>query len=69
MTQNLIRNAVETNAVIDLIEKKLGPVDQHVIDITEYTFCILNLLSLSVIEIKFLLATKRTYPCGSLFTQ
>ena len=35
MTQNLIRNAIETDAVIDLIQEKLSSVDQHVINITE----------------------------------
>ena len=69
MPQNLIRNAIETDTVIDLIQEKLSTVNQHVIDIAEKTLCLLHFLSLAVIEIKFLLATKRTYPCGSLFTQ
>lgn len=56
MTQNLIRNAVETDTVIDLIEQKLGAVDQHAVDIAEKTLRLIDFLSLAVIEIKFLLA-------------
>ena len=33
MTQNLIGNPVEANAVIDLIKQKLSAVYQHIVDI------------------------------------
>ena len=62
MTQYLVRDAVETNTVIDLIQEKLGAVDQHVIYIAEKTLCLLDFLSLAVIEIKFLLAVMGMEP-------
>ena len=43
--------------------------NQHVVDIAEKTLCLLDFLSLAVIEIKFLLAIKRMYPCSRLLTQ
>ena len=55
MTQNLIRNAVETDTIIDLIKEKLSPVNQHVVDIVKKTLCLTDFLSLAVVEIKFLL--------------
>ena len=58
MTQNLIGNPVETDAVIDLIKQKLSTVYQHVVDIAKKTLCLLDFFSLAVIEIKFLLTAK-----------
>ena len=50
------------DTIIDLIQEKLGSVDQHIINIAENTFCFLDLLSLSAIEIKLLLATMGVEP-------
>ena len=58
MTQNLIGNPVETDAVIDLIKQKLSTVYQHVVDIAKKTLCLLDFLSLAVIKVKFLLTAK-----------
>ena len=55
MTQNLIGNLVEADAVIDLIKQKLSTVDQHVVNIAKKTLSLLDFFSLAVIEIKFLL--------------
>ena len=49
MTQNLIGNPVETDAVIDLIKQKLSTVYQHVVDIAKKTLCLLDFFSLAVI--------------------
>ncbi|MCI6688702.1 MAG: hypothetical protein MR461_09400 [Prevotella sp.] len=62
MTQNLIGNPVEADAVIDLIKQKLCAVYQHVVDIAKKTFCLLNFLSLAVFEVKFLLTVMGMEP-------
>ena len=58
MSQNLIGNPVETDAVIDLIKQKLNTVYQHVVDIAKKTLCLLDFFSLAVIKVKFLLTAK-----------
>ena len=62
MTQNLIGNLVEADAVIDLIKQKLSTVDQHVVNIAKKTLSLLDFLSLAVIEIKLLLAVMGMEP-------
>ena len=62
MTQNLIGNLVEADAVIDLIKQKLSTVDQHVVNIAKKTLSLLDFLSLAVIEIKFLLTVMGMKP-------
>lgn len=62
MTQNLVRNAVETDIVIDLIQEKLGAAYQHVVDIAKKTLRLIDFLYLAVIEIKFLLAVMGIEP-------
>ena len=58
MTQNLIGNLVETDAVIDLIKQKLSTVYQHVVDIAKKTLCLLDFFTLAAIKVKFLLTAK-----------
>ena len=58
MTQNLIGNLVEADAVIDLIKQKLSTVYQHVVDIAKKTFCLLDFFTLAAIKVKFLLTAK-----------
>ena len=58
MTQNLIGNLVEADAVIDLVKQKLCAVYQHVVNIAKETLCLLDFLSLAVIKVKFLLTAK-----------
>ena len=58
MTQNLIGNPVEADAVIDLIKQKPSTVYQHVVNIAKETLCLLDFLSLAVIKVKFLLTAK-----------
>ena len=62
MTQNLIGNPVEANAVIDLIKQKLSAVYQHVVDIAKKTLCLLDFFSLAVIKVKFLLTVMGMEP-------
>ena len=50
MTQNLIGNLVEADAVIDLIKQKLSTVDQHVVNIAKKTLSLLDFFSLAVIS-------------------
>ena len=57
MTQNLLGNPVETDDVIDLFGQKLNVFDQqHAVDVSNTTFCLLYFLSFAVIEFKFLLS-------------
>ncbi|UKI18341.1 MAG: hypothetical protein L6V80_02115 [Bacteroidales bacterium] len=44
MTQNLIGNPVEADAVIDLIKQKPSTVYQHVVNIAKETLCLLDFL-------------------------
>ena len=45
-----------------MIQEKLSSVNQNVIDIAENTLCLLDLLSLAVVEIKFLLSVMAMEP-------
>ena len=57
MTQSLLGNPVDTDAVIDLFGQKLNVFDQqHAVDVSNTTFCLLYFLSFAVIEFKFLLS-------------
>ena len=56
MTQDLLGNPVETDAVIDLFGQKLNVFQQHAVDVSNITFCLLYFLSFAVIEFKFLLS-------------
>lgn len=66
---DLIGDATETYAVIDLIEQELCAIDQDGVHIVNNTCRILQFFTTTIVKIKFLLTSERTYPCSRFITQ
>ena len=62
VAQYLVRDAIESDAVIDLVEQQLCAVDQHGIHVAHDPSRVLELLGPAIIEVKILLSVMSAEP-------